>query len=77
MHECNFRELPVASNEEEEMSAEPWFFVGANDIFPEQWLPFLGIPPELLDSFKARHGELLGPHWWRKMVEREESIPAT
>ena len=65
LHECNFRELPVASSEEEEMSAEPWFFVGHNDIFPEQWLPFLGIPPELLDSFKARHGELLGPQWWR------------
>jgi isocitrate dehydrogenase kinase/phosphatase len=65
LNECNFRELPVASSEEEEMSAEPWFFVGPNDIFPEQWLPFLGIPPELLESFKARHGELLGPHWWR------------
>jgi isocitrate dehydrogenase kinase/phosphatase len=67
LHECNFRELPVASNEEEAMSAEPWFFVGAHDIFPEQWLPFLGVPPELLDSFKARHGELLGPHWWRSL----------
>jgi len=67
LHECNFRELPVASCEEEEMSAEPWFFVGQNDIFPEQWLPFLGIPSELLDSFKARHGELLGPHWWRSL----------
>jgi isocitrate dehydrogenase kinase/phosphatase len=67
LHECNFRELPVASNEEEEMSAEPWFFVGPNDIFPEQWLPFLGVPPELLDSFKARHGELLGPNWWRDL----------
>ena len=65
LRECNFRELPVPSNEEEVMSAEPWFFVGDNDIFPEQWLPFLGIPRELLDSFKARHGELLGPHWWR------------
>ena len=48
------------------MSAEPWFFVGPDDIFPEQWLPFLGIPPELLDSFRERHGELLGPHWWRR-----------
>ena len=65
LRECNFRELPTASCEEDEFSAEPWFFVGPNDIFPEQWLPFLGIPPELLDSFKARHGELLGPHWWR------------
>ena len=75
LNECNFRELPVASNEEEEFSAEPWFYVGPNDIFPEQWLPFLGIPEELLDSFKARHGELLGPHWWRRMVERKGSTP--
>jgi isocitrate dehydrogenase kinase/phosphatase len=65
LRECNFRELPVPSNEEEEMSAEPWFFVAPNDIFPEQWLPFLGIPDELLASFKDKHGELLGPHWWR------------
>ncbi len=68
LHECNFRELPVPSSEEEEMSAEPWFFVGPNDIFPEQWLPFLGIPPEFLESFKSRHGELLGPHWWRQAM---------
>lgn len=67
LHECNFRELPQASSEEEEFSAEPWFFVAPNDIFPEQWLPFLGIPPELLDSFKERHAELLGPHWWRRV----------
>jgi isocitrate dehydrogenase kinase/phosphatase len=66
LRECNFRELPSATNDEDEFSAEPWFFVGANDIFPEQWLPFLGIPPELLDSFKARHGDLLGPGWWRE-----------
>ena len=65
LRECNFRELPAATNDEDEFSAEPWFFVGPNDVFPEQWLPFLGIPPELLDSFKARHGDLLGPHWWR------------
>ena len=65
LRDCIFRELPVASSDEEEMSAEPWFFVGPNDIFPEQWLPFLGIPPELLDSFKQRHGELLRPQWWR------------
>jgi isocitrate dehydrogenase kinase/phosphatase len=67
LRECNFRELPTATNEEDEFSAEPWFFVGPNDIFPEQWLPFLGIPPELLDSFKARHGELLAPQWWRAL----------
>jgi isocitrate dehydrogenase kinase/phosphatase len=70
LRECNFRELPVASCQEEEFSAEPWFFVDTNDVFPEQWLPFLGIPPELLASFKAKHGDLLGPHWWRDVQTR-------
>jgi isocitrate dehydrogenase kinase/phosphatase len=65
LRECNFRELPTPMHDEDEFSAEPWFFVGPNDIFPEQWLPFLGIPPELLESFKARHGELLDARWWR------------
>jgi isocitrate dehydrogenase kinase/phosphatase len=43
-------------------------------VFPEQWLPFMGIPPELLDSFKERHGELLGPHWWRKLQSMGTAI---
>ncbi len=68
LRECNFRELPLASNDEEEFSAEPWFFVGPNDVFPEQWLPFLGIPPELLESFMSKHGELLAPQWWREQL---------
>lgn len=65
LRECRFRELPVPGNEEEEFSAEPWFFVAPEDVFPEQWLPFLGVPADLLDSFKNAHGDLLGPHWWR------------
>jgi len=73
LRECNFRELPQPTCEEDEFSAEPWFFVGPNDIFPEQWLPFLGIPDELLDSFKSRHAELLGPHWWRDMQSGSRS----
>ena len=34
LRECNFRDLPVASNEEEEFSAEPWFFVGSERHVP-------------------------------------------
>jgi isocitrate dehydrogenase kinase/phosphatase len=70
LRECNVREMPVPSTEEEEMSAEPWFFVGANDIFPDQWLPFLGVPPQLLETFRARHGDLLGADWWRMQQSR-------
>src|SRR5208283_3778727 len=45
--DCQFRELPAAHSDEEELSAEPWFYVGEHDVFPEQWLPFLSIPDAL------------------------------
>jgi len=45
--DCVFRDIPTAQSDEEETSGEPWFYVGPNDVFPEQWLPFLGMPPAL------------------------------
>ncbi len=63
--ECEFRELPTARDDEEETSAEPWFYVGPRDVFPEQWLPFLAMPPALRKVFLERHGELLTAPWWR------------
>ncbi|MBS0387848.1 MAG: bifunctional isocitrate dehydrogenase kinase/phosphatase [Proteobacteria bacterium] len=63
--ECEFRDLPTARNDEEEGSSEPWFYVGPRDVFPEQWLPFLAIPPALRQVFLARHAELLTAPWWR------------
>jgi isocitrate dehydrogenase kinase/phosphatase len=63
--DCVFRDLPKARNEEEEISAEPWFHCGPRDVFPEQWLPFLSIPPALSEVFVRRHGCLLTAGWWR------------
>jgi isocitrate dehydrogenase kinase/phosphatase len=63
--DCVFRDLPRARNEEEEVSAEPWFHCGPHDVFPEQWLPFLSIPPALSEVFVRHHGNLLTAAWWR------------
>ncbi len=63
--DCVFRDLPQPSCEEEETSAEPWFHCGPHDVFPEQWLPFLSIPPALREVFLAHHSELLTAAWWR------------
>jgi len=63
--DCEFRELPGPRSEEEETAAEPWFYVGPSDVFPEQWLPFLALPPALREVFLARHAELLTAGWWR------------
>ncbi len=63
--ECVFRDLPQPRCEEEETSAEPWFHCGPHDVFPEQWLPFLAIPPALQEVFLHHHAELLTAAWWR------------
>jgi isocitrate dehydrogenase kinase/phosphatase len=66
LSECVFRDLPQATCEEEETSAEPWFHYGPRDVFPEQWLPFLSIPPALSAVFTGHHAELLTAAWWRE-----------
>jgi isocitrate dehydrogenase kinase/phosphatase len=60
------------------MSAEPWFYVGEHDVFPEQWLPFLSIPDSLREIFIREHGQLLGPDWWRERQahQREHALEA-
>jgi isocitrate dehydrogenase kinase/phosphatase len=35
--DCNFRDIPQPRNEEDEMSAEPWYPIGKHDVFPEQF----------------------------------------
>ncbi len=39
--ECNFREIPEASEFEDEMLADTWYYVGEKDIFPEEFIKFL------------------------------------
>jgi isocitrate dehydrogenase kinase/phosphatase len=67
--DCVFRDLPQARTEEEETSAEPWFYCGPRDVFPEQWLPFLSIPPALREVFVRQHDCLLTAAWWRAQAE--------
>jgi len=66
--DCVFRDLPQPTSEEEEWSGEPWYHYGPHDVFPEQWLPFLSIPPELSAVFTQHHAELLTAAWWRNLA---------
>ncbi len=74
--ECVFRDLPQPRYEEEETSAEPWFHCGPRDVFPEQWLQFLSIPPALRDVFIRHHAELLTAAWWRDQAARTADASA-
>jgi len=74
--DCVFRDLPQPRYEEEETSAEPWFHCGPRDVFPEQWLQFLSIPPALRDVFIRHHAELLTAAWWRAQAARSADASA-
>lgn len=68
--ECVFRDLPTARTHGEETAAEPWFFVGDQDVFPEEFIHFLGLPKPLRERFCGRHAEVLTAEFWRALQAR-------
>ena len=67
---CTFRQIPAARSDEEEMSGEPWFFVGPHDIFPEEFPRFLFSSPAQRDIFLAQHGDLCTAEFWQQKQEQ-------
>lgn len=65
--DCNFRAMPAARTDEEELSAEPWFAVAPGDVFPEEFIAFLGLYGELREAFLEAHADLLAPEFWKRM----------
>jgi isocitrate dehydrogenase kinase/phosphatase len=74
--DCVFRDLPQPTSAEEETSAEPWFYCGPRDVFPEQWLQFLSIPAQLREVFLRHHAELLTAVWWRAVAALSPAMVA-
>jgi isocitrate dehydrogenase kinase/phosphatase len=70
MTECNFRWIPEPRTPEDEMSAEPWYPVGPNDIFPEEFTPFLLSGVKVRKRFLEHHSDLLTPEFWNATKQR-------
>lgn len=68
--DCNFRKIPQAYYYEDELASEPWFAVAENDVFPEEFRHFITLSPDLMQVFKAHHGELLAVDFWQNTQER-------
>jgi isocitrate dehydrogenase kinase/phosphatase len=66
---CNFRKLPESSSYEEELSDEPWFYVGEHDFFPEEFRRFLGLPDPLRNVFMEHHANILEVDFWLRAQE--------
>lgn len=80
--DCSFRSIPAARSWEEELSGKPYWAVRDNDVFPEEWVPFVAPPPAdamrrgrqdeppaLREAFMAAHADLFDPAFWRGVQE--------
>ena len=70
LRECRFRRIPAAVSLEEEFAAEPWFYVGEQDVFPEEFKAFLVPPGRMRDAFIESHGDLLEVGFWQGVQRR-------
>ncbi|MEJ7931027.1 bifunctional isocitrate dehydrogenase kinase/phosphatase [Ramlibacter sp. AN1015] len=71
--DCNFRSVPPARNEEEELSGEVWWPVGPRDVFPETFGPFLLGNPSVREVFLRHHADLLDAGFWQSHKARIQS----
>ena len=68
--DCQFRDIPQARNEEDDMSAEPWYPIGKHDVFPEQFGRFLLGNPRIRHYFMKHHADLLTRAYWQSQKDR-------
>ena len=70
-----FRETPHLANDEDEFlwNTEvdgPWFAVNEFDVLVDEWERFLGVPPDLADFFRRKHGDLFTVAYWNGVQRR-------
>lgn len=68
--ECQFRRIPPPRTPEDEMASEPWYTVGPNDVFPEEFEQFLLGQPRLRKPFLKYHSDLLQAEYWAAQQQR-------
>ncbi|NNC93219.1 MAG: bifunctional isocitrate dehydrogenase kinase/phosphatase [Acidimicrobiia bacterium] len=67
--ECVFRELPEP-DPGDELAEIPMFGVGPNDLFPEEFRSFLGLPRPLREVFESEHANLFTADYWKHTQQR-------
>ncbi|MEH6551799.1 MAG: bifunctional isocitrate dehydrogenase kinase/phosphatase [Pseudomonadales bacterium] len=71
--ECNFRTIPKAKTEEQEMASQPWYTVAEFDIFPEEFSLFFSGNPKARIAFDRLHGDLYEADTWKQLQQQIEA----
>src|ERR1039457_2703823 len=64
-----FRETPQLADEQDELlwnteTDGAWFSIEENDVLVDEWERFLGVPPDLQNYFREKHGDLFTVNYW-------------
>ena len=68
--DCRLPRAARARRRRRARPARPRSTSGPRDIFPQEFINFLGFPRPLRELFVRVHGDLLEPAWWNRMKER-------
>jgi isocitrate dehydrogenase kinase/phosphatase len=68
--ECNFRHIPAARDDEDELAGTPWYSVADNDVFPEEFRNFFSGNERARQLFDGLHPEIYDPEFWRSMQQQ-------
>jgi isocitrate dehydrogenase kinase/phosphatase len=71
LSECRFRAMPEPRFPEDETAEEPWFHVGANDVFPAELARFVPFSGAVRDAFLKEHGCLYALEYWLDLQEKD------
>ena len=66
LESCRFRAVPPVRDEDEMRPLDEWLYAARDDVFPEQFPQFLGLPAPLREALLREHGEIFDPAWWRQ-----------
>ena len=50
-----------------------WFTVDENDVLVDEWERYLGVPADLRDYFRQKHGDLFSVDHWEEAQRRVRS----
>ncbi len=68
--DCHFRTIPKPRTEAEEMSSKPWYTVGPNDIFPEEFSLFFSGNQRAREVFDTLHSNIYEADFWRGLQQK-------
>lgn len=66
-----FRRMPEPADHDEVYASTPWFAVGANDVFPEEFKHFLIGKEHIRAIFFELHNDLFDPRFWIEMQQKQ------